>query len=76
MYFHIKLWLEFLLQLTIENYPFLMFICFLCRLLAPVGEDEYGWTNKEAAFNVNLISSVNFIVAIVAFVVTRVILKW
>ncbi|XP_065886473.1 major facilitator superfamily domain-containing protein 8-like isoform X2 [Dysidea avara] len=45
-------------------------------LLAPIGEDMYAWTNKEAAFNVNLISTINSIIAIAAFVGTRVLLKW
>ena len=54
---------------------FSIIICLL-RLLTPVGEDEYGWTQSKAAFYVNIILTVNSAIAIAAVIGTRILVKW
>jgi len=41
-----------------------------------MAEDEYAWDGDKATFVVNLLSAVNSIISIAAFMGTRYILKW
>ena len=65
----------FCMHVYIYIYIYVTIIVF-SRLLTPLGQDEYGWTQSKATLYVNIILTVNSAIAIADLIGTRILVKW
>ena len=44
--------------------------------MAPVGKDQYAWSNKDATLYVNIVAAGNSVLSVMTFIGTKYVAKW